>query len=313
MRRLAVTAIVVVLLGILPLVTSDYVLQVAAYVLIESIAVIGLGFLTGFAGRISLAQGALVGVGAYTAALLSAGAALTPLAGLPAAIVVTALIATALGTPAIRLSGLYFVMATIGLQQIIWILMMNWVGLTGGPQGVRNIPAFSIAGIAFATPARFYVVTLAGAVIAYLLARRVVASRFGLFLRAVSNDELAAGTAGIAVVRTKAIALLLSGAWAGAAGFLHAYYLRYVHPSMFTLDFSVVLLTMAMFGGYQSLEGMLVASAILGSASEYLRPFGEYRLVAYGALLTLSMMFFPGGIMTVLPNRWRPAATRAAE
>jgi branched-chain amino acid transport system permease protein len=313
MPRAAAFVALVAMLCALPLVSSDYLLEIATFVLIECIAVIGLGFLTGFAGRISLAQGALVGVGAYTAALLSTNLGLAPLAGLPAAIAVSAVTATLLGTPAIRLSGLYFVMATIGLQQIIWILMMNWVGLTGGPQGVRDIPAFSVAGIEFTSPGRFYFVALAGAVVSYVLARRVVASRFGLFLRAVSSDELASGTAGIAVVRTKAIALLLSGAWAGAAGFLHAYYLRYIHPSMFTLDFSVVLLTMAMFGGYQSLEGMLVASAILGSASEYLRPFGEYRLVAYGALLTLSMMFFPGGIMTVVPIRWRLFAARSVK
>ena len=311
MPREAAFVVLVVVLAALPVFGSDYLLEIATFVLIESIAVIGLGFLTGFAGRISLAQGALVGVGAYTAALLATDLGLTPIAGLPAAVVVSAATAALLGTPAIRLSGLYFVMATIGLQQIIWILMMNWVDLTGGPQGVRGIPAFAVAGVTFASPGRFYLVALAGAIVSYLLARRVVASRFGLFLRAVSNDELASGTAGVAVVRTKAIALLLSGAWAGAAGFLHAYYLRYIHPSMFTLDFSVVLLTMAMFGGYQSLEGMLVASAVLGSASEYLRPFGEYRLVAYGALLTLSMMFFPGGIMTIVPNRWRLAITRA--
>jgi len=313
MPRAAAFVALVVILGAVPLFASDYLLEIGTFVLIESIAVIGLGFLTGFAGRISLAQGALVGVGAYTAALFSTALGLAPLAGLPAAIIMSGATAMLLGTPAIRLSGLYFVMATIGLQQIIWVLMMNWIGLTGGPQGMRSIPAFSVVGIHFASPGQFYLVALAGAVVSYVLARRVVASRFGLFLRAVANDELASGTAGVAVVRTKAVALLLSGAWAGAAGFLHAYYLRYIHPSMFTLDFSVVLLTMAMFGGYQSLEGMLVASAILGSASEYLRPFGEYRLVAYGALLTLSMMFFPGGIMTVVPNRWRLSAARSAK
>ncbi len=297
--------VVVAALGVLPLAASDYLLQIASFVMIESVAVIGLGFLTGFAGRISLAQGALTGVGAYTAALLATRAGLPPLLGLPAAIVVAGAVGTVLGAPAIRLSGLYFVMSTIGLQQILWLLMMDWIGLTGGPQGLRNIPAFAVGGFAFDTPSRFYVVTLVGAVASFLLARRVVASRFGLFLRAVSDDELAAATSGVAVLRAKATALALSAGWAGAAGFLHAYYLRFVHPDMFTLDLSVVLLTMAMFGGYRSLTGMIVATAVLGGASEYLRPFGEFRLVAYGALLTLSMMFFPRGILSVLPGMAR--------
>ena len=292
-------------LCVVGLTASDYVLEIATLVLIESIAVTGLGFLTGFAGRISLAQGALYGVGAYAAALLVTRAGLPPLVGLPVAIVAASAIGTALGTPAIRLSGLYFVMCTIGIQQILWILFMHWSNLTGGPQGVRGIPALSVGEIVLNTPARFYVAALIGAVVSYLLARRVIASRFGLFLRAVSDDELASATAGVAVLRAKAAALALSGAWAGAAGFLHAYYLRYVHPDMFTLDLSVVFLTMAMFGGYRSLEGMLLATAILGGASEYLRPFGQFRLVAYGALLVLSMMFFPRGLLAALPIRWR--------
>jgi branched-chain amino acid transport system permease protein len=294
-----------VVLCAIGLLGSDYLLQIATLVLIESIAVIGLGFLTGFAGRISLAQGALYGVGAYAAALLVTQTGLPPLVGLPLAILAASAIGTVLGAPAIRLSGLYFVMSTIGMQQILWILLMHWSGLTGGPQGVRGIPALSIGPYVLDTPARFYIAASIGAVASYLLARLVVASRFGLFLRAVSDDELASATTGVAVLRVKITALALSGAWAGAAGFLHAYYLRYVHPDMFTLDLSVVFLTMAMFGGYRSLEGMLLASVILGGASEYLRPFGQFRLIAYGALLVLSMMFFPRGLLAALPARWR--------
>jgi branched-chain amino acid transport system permease protein len=104
-------------------------------------------------------------------------------------------------------------------------------------------------------------------------------------------------------VRTKVIALALSSGWAGAAGFLHAFFLRFVHPDMFSLDLSVVDLTMAMFGGYRSLDGMLLSSVILGSASEYLRPFGQFRLVAYGAILLLTMMIAPRGILAAIRRR----------
>ena len=302
--RLAVSLVILTALAIAPAFASDYLLQVGTFVLIQSIAVIGLGFLTGFAGRISLAQGALYGVGAYTAALLATSAGWPPLATLPAAILAAVAVGTLLGSPAIRLSGLYFVMSTIGLQQIVWIVLMHWSSLTDGPQGVRNIPALSIPGLALDTPGRFWYAALTGAALFYFLARRIVASRFGLFLRAVSDDELSSATAGIAVVRTKILALALSSAWAGAAGFLHAFYLRFVHPDMFTLELSVVQLTMAMFGGYRSLDGMLLSTALLGSASEYLRPFGEFRLVAYGGLLLLTMMLAPRGILAAFSD-WR--------
>jgi branched-chain amino acid transport system permease protein len=288
----------------LPLVGSDYLLQIGGFVAIQSIAVIGLGLLTGFAGRISLAQGALYGIGAYTTAILVAQyPAIPPFAALPAAIAAAVAVGTILGSPAIRLSGLYFVMSTIGLQQIVWIVLMHWSGLTGGPQGIRGIPPLSIAGFAFDTPGRFYCAALAGAALSFILAKRVVASRFGLFLRAVSDDELSAATSGVHVVRTKVIALALSSGWAGAAGFLHAFFLRFVHPDMFSLDLSVVDLTMAMFGGYRSLDGMLLSSVILGSASEYLRPFGQFRLVAYGAILLLTMMIAPRGILAAIRRR----------
>lgn len=293
------------LLILVPLAGNAYIEDIGIFVFLQSVAVIGLGFLTGFAGRISLAQGALIGVGAYTAALFATTLHLPPLAGLLPAILAATLVALVLVGPAIRLSGLYFVMSTIGLQEIVWIVLMNWSDLTHGPQGVRDIPAFSIAGYAFASPGRYYYVALAAAAVSYLLARRVIASRFGVFLRALADDELAAATSGVAVVPTKLLALALSAGWAGLAGFLQTYYIRFVHPDMFTLDFSVVLLTMACFGGRRSLEGMLVATAILGSASEYLRPFGEFRLVAYGALLLLAMMFFPRGIAAIIPDTWR--------
>lgn len=303
MRAIGI-AIAVALIA-LGAVASDYLLEIATLVLIQSIAVIGLGLLTGFAGRISLAQGALYGIGAYAAALLVTQTGLPPLVGLPVAVIAASAIGTTLGAPAIRLSGLYFVMATIGIQQILWILLMHWSGLTGGPQGVRDIPALSIGGFVLDSPGRFYYAALLGAALSYVSARLVVSSRFGLFLRAVSDDELASATAGIAVVRAKTMALALSAGWAGLAGYLHTYYLRYVHPDMFTLDLSVIFLTMAMFGGYRSLEGMLLATAILGAASEYLRPFGQFRLVAYGALLVLSMMFFPRGLLAAIPIRRR--------
>jgi branched-chain amino acid transport system permease protein len=283
--------------ALLPVVGGDYLLEIGSFVAIQSIAVIGLGLLTGFAGRISLAQGALMGIGAYTAALLVTRLGVPPLAALPASIAMAVAVGTILGSPAIRLSGLYFVMSTIGLQQIVWIVLMHWSSLTDGPQGVRGIPALSAGGFRFDTPGHFYLAALGASALSFFLARRVVASRFGLFLRAVSDDELSSATAGIHVVRTKVLALALSSGWAGAAGFLQAFFLRFVHPDMFSLDLSVVDLTMAMFGGYRSLDGMLLSSILLGSASEYLRPFGQFRLVVYGGILLLTMMIAPRGIL----------------
>lgn len=303
LSRRAVPGAVVLALFILPVLAPQYLVHIAVFVLIYTMPVIGLGFLTGFTGRVSLAQGALFGIGAYTTALLTTTFGWPPIATLLPSIAVTVLIAVLLGGGAVRLAGLYFVMATIGIQQIVWIVLMNWSELTNGPQGVRSIPPVSLGGYALETTQQFYFLALAFAVISYVLAKRIIASRLGLYLRALSDDQLAAASVAIEVSRAKVTALALSAAWAGAGGFLYAHYVRYIHPDMFGLEPSVLFLVMSMFGGYRSIEGMILATAVLESATEYLRPFGEFRMIVYGLILLLGMMYFPKGILLLFQRR----------
>lgn len=287
----------------LPAIAPQYVVHIANFVLIYTLPVVGLGFLTGFAGRVSLAQGALFGVGAYTTALLTTKLGWAPVATLVPSVLMTIVLAVSLGGAAVRLAGLYFVMATIGIQQIVWLVLMNWIELTNGPQGVRSIPAVGVGEYSLETPRQFYFLALVAAAISYVLAKRVIGSRLGLFLRALSDDQLAASSVAVEVGRAKVTALALSAAWAGAGGFLYAHYVRFIHPDMFGLEPSVLFLVMSMFGGYRSIEGMIVATALLESATEYLRPFGEFRMIAYGMILLLGMMFFPMGILTLVRRR----------
>jgi branched-chain amino acid transport system permease protein len=303
-------ALVVALL--LPVFAPQYVLHICVFVLIYTLPVIGLGFLTGFTGRVSLAQGALFGIGAYTTALLTTKFGWSPLATVIPAVLVTVAIAVALGGSAVRLAGLYFVMATIGIQQIVWIVLMNWSDLTNGPQGIRSIPAVSIGGQELETTQQFYWLALVVAAIFYALAKKIIASRLGLYLRALSDDQLAAASVAVEVNHAKVTALALSAAWAGAGGFLYAHYVRYIHPDMFGLEPSVLFLVMSMFGGYRSLEGMIFATAVLESATEYLRPFGEFRMIVYGLILLLGMMYFPKGILTLVQRKGSPRPGEAA-
>jgi branched-chain amino acid transport system permease protein len=296
-------------LAALPGFAPQYLVHVANFILIYTLPVIGLGFLTGFTGRVSLAQGALFGVGAYTTALLTTKLGWSPLATFVPSVLMTVVLAVALGGAAVRLAGLYFVMATIGIQQIVWLVLMNWIELTNGPQGVRSIAAIGLGGYELETPQRFFFLALAAAGISYLLAQRVIGSRLGLYLRALSDDQLAASSVAVEVGRAKVTALALSAAWAGAGGFLYAHYVRYIHPDMFGLEASVLYLVMSMFGGYRSIAGMIVATAILESATEYLRPFGEFRMIAYGLILLLGMMYFPKGILTLVRRRASAPAT----
>ena len=297
-RRWGFLGLLGVLLGA-PGVLPTYIVHIGVFVFIDTLPVIGLGILSGYAGRVSLAQGALFGVGAYTTALLTTRLGWPALAGFVPAVCVAVLLGIVLGAPALRLAGLYFVMATIGIQQIIWIVLMNWGPVTGGSQGIRSIPAVTFGPVVVESPQAFYYLALGAALGSYLLSRRVLASRLGLELRALCDDELAARASAVSVTRAKVVAFALSAAWAGAGGFLYAHYVRYIHPEMFTLESSILFLTMSIFGGARSLEGMLFATGILESATEYLRPLGEYRMIGYGLLLLLGMMFFPRGILSL--------------
>jgi branched-chain amino acid transport system permease protein len=313
MMKTAMTLLGIGALLLIPAVAPAYLVHIATFIAIYTLPVIGLGFLTGFTNRISLAQGAIFGVGAYVTALLTTQYGWSPGAAFLPSIIGAVLVATVLGAPAMRLAGLYFVMATIAIHQIVWTVLMNWIDLTKGPQGVRSIPPLAIGSLKLETPHTFYYAAFGAALVSFFLARRIVSSRLGLQLRALSEDELASAMSGVPVFRAKVVALALSAAWAGAGGFLYAHYIRFVHPDMFTLEPSILFLTMAMFGGYRSLIGMVIATAVLESATEFLRPFGDFRMIVYGLILMLGMMFFPKGILTLGPvlHRWfgrsRPA------
>ena len=179
----------VVALLVAPAVAPTYIVHIATFVAIYTLPVIGLGFLSGFTNRISLAQGAIFGIGAYVTGLLTTKYGWSPAAAFLPSVAGAVLVATVLGAPAMRLAGLYFVMATIAIHQIVWIVLMNWIELTNGPQGVRSIPPLSIGSLTLEAAPSYFYAAFACALVSFVLARRIVASRFGLKLRALSDDE----------------------------------------------------------------------------------------------------------------------------
>jgi len=296
----SVFSILALLVLILPAVGSTYLVHIGVLALINIMPVLGVGLLSGYAGRITLAQGAIFGVGAYISALLATTANLSPILGLIPAVLGASLVGVVLGGAALRLSGLYFVMATIGIQQIVWIILTHWSEVTGGTQGVRSIPPVSLESWQLSTAGSFYYFALVMAVLACLFAYRLIYSRLGLKLQAIGDDDLAAASSGVGVGRSKITVLAISSAFAGVGGFLQAHYLRYVHPDIYTLNLSILFLTMSMFGGHRSLGGMVIITVVLTAATEFLRPFGDLRMIIYGLLLLLGMMFFPSGIVESL-------------
>lgn len=291
-----------------PFLFSTYLVHIGVFICINAIAVIGLGVLGGFAGQVSLGQAAFYGIGAYTTALLTTRYDVPVGISILAASLLACIIGYIIGRPTMRVAGLYLVMITIGINEITRLVLLNWIDFTHGPQGVKGIPAPVIAGTNLRNSTWYFYIALAVLVLIILLTQRILRSRIGMYLQALGDSEIAARMIGIDTAGIKTLAFVISAAWAGLAGALYAHYIGYIHPDNFKLEVSVLFLTMAIFGGQRSIPGMLVATVALTSATEYLRNIGEYRMVAYGFLLLLGMIYMPEGIvpyfMNIIRRKW---------
>ncbi len=296
MTKTSYYALVLGIILLFPILAPNYLIHIGVYVAINSIAVLGLGILGGFAGQTSLGQAAFYGIGAYTSALLAINYNVPFWIGLVAAAVVAGVAGLLVGVPTLRVSGLYLVMTTIGINEIVWLFMMNSTTVTHGSQGVLQIPPPMLGSITVSSGRSYYYLAIVFLAMFLVLTLRIMRSRLGWYFRALSDSEIAASMVGVDTVRSKVIAFVISAVWAGVAGALYAHYVGYIHPDNFKLDVSVMFLTMAVFGGQRSVAGMLLATLVLTGSTEYLRNIGEYRMVAYGLFLLWGMIYMPNGI-----------------
>jgi branched-chain amino acid transport system permease protein len=194
-------------------------------------------------------------------------------------------------------------MVTISFQQILTLVLTNWIGLTHGPDGVRSIPrpAGLTSGEAYLS------VCIVAVVAATLYAWRLKTSRLGRAMQAVRDNELAAGTCGIDVFATKVAAFGISAVLGGIGGGLFAGAFSYISPDQFTFAESIVLLTMALLGGVQSPFGALLGTGLLVMLPEWLRFLRQVYLAVYGGAVVLIMVFLPDGLWGFAAKRFRRA------
>ncbi len=279
-----------------PIIVPAYSLRVLDLAIISAIAVLGLIFAFGWAGLIHLAQAAFVGVGAYTAALLTTRAGFGFWSALPVAVLLGAGLSLAVGAPLLRLRGHYLALATVGLNVTMEIVTKNWTGLTGGDDGVSGIPAISIGSFDISSDLRFYYLALAFLVLAGLVAAAIRASRFGRDMLAARDDEMACRASGVDVVRTKLLAFTLCGAYGAISGALYAHYANYIAPSDFDGVRAITLLVMLIVGGEVSIPGAVAGCVLVSFAPEWLRFVGQAYLTVFGAGIILVLVLLPGGL-----------------
>ncbi|BCV25843.1 MAG TPA: branched-chain amino acid ABC transporter permease [Firmicutes bacterium] len=266
---------------------NAYVLQVLVLAGINVILALGLNLVSGFTGQLSLGHAAFMGIGAYTAALLTK-AGQPFLAALTAGGLVAALAGALIGIPTLRLRGDYLAIATLGFGEILRVVALNQK-ITGGPVGLRAIPGYTTLPI-----------VLIAVALTYLSLVRILGSRLGRAFVAVREDELAADAMGIDTTQTKILAFAVGAFYAGVAGGLYAHYIRYINPSNFGFMRSIEILSMVVLGGMGSLPGAVLGAVALSTLPELLRSVSpavaQYRQLIYGALLVVAMLWFPQGL-----------------
>ncbi|CAB3933248.1 ABC transporter permease [Achromobacter insolitus] len=287
--------------ALLPLLTqSGYVLQALAYALIFALLAASVTLVSGSLGILSLGHAAFYGVGAYAVGILAKQHHWPAEAALAAAALLTAAVAAMAALPLRKLGGHTAALGTLAIGQVGFLVFMTWIDVTRGPMGMPGIPAprlalagdFRLAGIA-----QKYWLVVAVSAVGLFLAERLLRSDIGRAWRGIREDRLAAHTSGLPVLRYLLLGFAVSGALAGLAGGLFAYVQTVVSPDSFSVQTSLLLLAMAVLGGLGNLTGAAAAGIALTLLPELLRPFADWRMIAYGALLLLMLRWRPQGLL----------------
>ena len=270
------------------------------------ILTLSLNLSVGYCGLPVLGHIAFACVGAYTSCLLCLDFGWSPWFGLAAAGFVAAGTGVLLFFSCLRLKGDYLALATFGFGVIVYSVAKNWVQLTRGPLGISRIPPFSVVGIDLSRPWAFFPLVTVCAAVTYWIEHRIVSSPFGRVLQCIRDDEIATRASGKRIGRFKLQTLMVTAFFAGVAGSLYAHYVTFIDPSSFTVNESIAVLLMVVFGGMASLRGSVVGAAALVLLPEALRFVGVPQSIAapvrqmiYGLLLVVCLLKRPEGLVGV--------------
>jgi branched-chain amino acid transport system permease protein len=325
----------------IPQLVGSVVSEVLGTVLVFALLGLGLNIVVGYAGLLDLGYVFFFAVGAYSMALL-AGGSLNTFTGSAApalgadlnfwvAIWIVVLIAAGsgllIGAPVLRLRGDYLALVTLGLGEIVSVLVRSPAleDYVGGANGMRGVTDAAIGGFAFRTPQNFYYLALGFVILALFVSWRLAASRIGRAWTAMREDEQTADAMGVNTTRYKLLAFAMGGAVGSLGGALFAVKIGSLTPASFEVLVSIQVLGLVILGGIGSLPGVIVGALVLVGLPGLLREFEEYRLLAYGAALVSVMILRPQGLVPnvrrsrelheeeVAQDRWAKGGTEEPE
>jgi len=284
-----------------------------AQAFIWAIAVYGLNIITGFCGQLNLAHGGFFAIGAYVVAILTVdhGWAFWP--AFIASGVFSAVFGFLVGIVSLRLKEHYFAIFTLCVGFIIYLLLDKWEELTHGSLGIINIaPPEGFGLIDFTRTIPFYYLVLFFLVLAIVLVSRISSSLVGRTFLAIRISDDLAQSLGINLMRNKVLAFVLSTVYAGLAGGLYAGVVRFIGPAEAEVVHTFDIITYLLVGGIGTLMGPLVGTMAITWLTQAVQSFEEYRMIVFGPLLVLLVIFMPKGVVgTFLTWRGRRLASKA--
>ncbi|MBV8073048.1 MAG: branched-chain amino acid ABC transporter permease [Acidobacteriaceae bacterium] len=272
---------------------------------IYTIAGLGVSFLLGQCGIVSLAQSGFYGIGAYAAAYGTTAAGLPMPVCVILGILISASIAAIVGIPVLRLSGYFLALGTLALAIIAQVLFLELDWLTGGTLGIGGIPHISLFGYGINTPFRFYYLIWICAFVVILLHYNLLNSRTGIALRAMRDAPEAAAVAGIRIESLKVRIFILSATLGALAGSLFAFYVSFISVDSFSIDRAIGFLLIAALGGVRSVAGTALGALFVTAAPYYLSRIGDIHPLLFAVILIVAVIFLPGGLSKVVASGWR--------
>jgi len=295
-------ALAVLLLAALamPWVSQMYQVTIWVFALIYVVLGLGLNITVGLAGLLDLGYVAFFGVGAYTYAILNTRFGVDFWLGLPLGGLTGAFFGILLGFPILRLRGDYLAIVTLGFGSIAKIIYENWETVFNGARGIEKIARPGLFGLemnisASTTFTYYLMVTLV--LLTVFVTNRLKDSRIGRAWIALREDEIACVAMGVDMARTKLSAYAFGGFWAGLVGVIYAAQTTYINPGSFDFMLSAIVLSIVVLGGMGSITGVVIAAVVLYLLPEYLRAFEDYRMLVFGAVMVLMMIFRPQGLI----------------
>ena len=287
-------ALLLVLVLAFPMLVNAYWLTVGILAIFYAIVTASWALLVGYAGQFSFGHMGFVSMGAYCSALLVADAGLPIPLGMAAALVLAGVVGAIIGYTCLRMHGPYLAIFTMAFSEVFRIVALTENEITGGAGGLEVTPLFHTR-----SDAPYFYLGLALLAASLGLMSWMTASRWGLFFRAIRENEQAAAAAGVKVVRFRVLVFAIASSFAGLAGAFYAHFIGILTPDIGSVDQMGLIVAMAVIGGAESLPAAVIGAVVVEFLVEVLRAYGEWRLVLFGALLLITVRFARNGLLAL--------------